>query len=95
MGTVFGATETVPKRAVLAFFTARARPAVRAMPRVKIIETRLKRKYEELMDWGRIDDGLEELGDGLRRGSVGRDGDGKSEGKRRERFLVRVEIFIN
>lgn len=44
MGTVFGATETVPKRAALALFTARARPAVRAMPRVKIIETRLKYK---------------------------------------------------
>lgn len=44
MGTVFGVTETVPKRAALAFFTARARPAVRAMPRVNIIETRLKYK---------------------------------------------------
>jgi hypothetical protein len=44
IGTDFGATEAVPNRAALALFTARARPAVRAMPRVKIIEGNLEDK---------------------------------------------------
>ena len=38
MGAALGATGPVPKKAAFALFTARARPAVRAMPRVKIIE---------------------------------------------------------
>ena len=37
MGRGFGVTESVPKRAAFALLTARARPAERAMPRVKII----------------------------------------------------------
>jgi hypothetical protein len=38
MGAALGATEFVPKRAALPLLTARARPVVRAMPRVNIIE---------------------------------------------------------
>ena len=36
----FGVTDRVPKRAAFALLTARARPAERAMPRVKIMDAR-------------------------------------------------------
>lgn len=66
MGRGFGVTERVPKRAALALLTARARPAERAMPRVRIIGRKMSRDGDGLR--------LENQSQQMETAALGRDG---------------------